>query len=175
MRRGVADGKGRSRRGRGRARGHRCARGHCPWRRRPGPTHRWTPLRMGSPGPSGRRHRRPGVNAAARGVVAPSVTSVRPVHTFCPVHPVRLAADAGGPAGGRPGGSKRWPAHIFHPSPRTPSVPKWRNDAIPRSRRSRRTPESHAPATFFRPADAPVREHVTLPARTSAKGTCARG
>ena len=161
VRRGVADGKGRSRRGRGRARGHRCARGHCPWRRRPGPTHRWTPLRMGSPGPSGRRHRRPGVNAAARGVVAPSVTSVRPVHTFCPVHPVRLAADAGGPAGGRPGGSKRWPARIFHPSSRTPSVPKWRNDAIPRSHRSRRTPESHAPVTFFRPADAPVREHVT--------------
>ena len=40
------------------------------------------------------------MNAAARGVVAPFVTSVRSVHTFCPVHPVRLAADAGGPING---------------------------------------------------------------------------
>ena len=54
-----------------------------------------------------------------------------------------------------PGGPKRWPARIFHPRFRTPSVPKWRNDAIPCARRSRRAPGSHAPATSFRPADAP--------------------
>ena len=67
----------------------------------------------------------------------------------------------GGPRAGPVAGSlarrKRWPARIFHPRSRTPSAPKWRNDAIPRSHRSRRTPESHAPATFFRPVDAPGR------------------
>ena len=103
-RRGVADGKGRSRRGRGRARGYRCARGHCPWRRRPGPTRRWTPLRMGSPGPSGRRHRRPGVNAAARGVAAPSVTSVlrvRPSHSHLLPRSPRPSRRGRGRTGGR--------------------------------------------------------------------------
>ena len=74
-----------------------------------------------------------------------------------PVRPVRLGAGTGGPVAERSGDSKRWPARIFHPPPRAPPIPKWRNDAIPRTRRSRRAPESHAPATFFRPADAPGR------------------
>ena len=65
--RGVADGKGRSRRGRGRARGYRRA-----WDR-------------------------------------------RPTRLFRPIGPVRLAVDAGGPVGGRPGGSRRRPARIFRP------------------------------------------------------------
>ena len=74
-----------------------------------------------------------------------------------PVRPVRLGAGTGGPVAERSGDSKRWPARIFHPPPRAPPIPKWCNDAIPRTRRSRRAPESHAPATFFRPADAPGR------------------
>ena len=74
-----------------------------------------------------------------------------------PVRPVRLGAGVDGPVAERSGHSKRWPAHIFHPSPRAPPVPKWRNDAIPRTRRSRRAPERYAPSTFFRPADAPGR------------------
>ena len=74
-----------------------------------------------------------------------------------PVRPVRLGAGAGGSVAERPGHSKRWPARIFHPPPRAPPVPKWRNDAIPRTRRSRRAPERYAPSTFFRPADAPGR------------------
>ena len=53
------------------------------------------------------------------------------------------------------GGSKRWPARIFHPRSRAPPVPKCCNDAIPRERRSSRAPESYAPATFFRTVDAP--------------------
>ena len=74
-----------------------------------------------------------------------------------PVRPVRLGAGAGGSVAERPGHSKRWPARIFHPPPRAPPVPKWRNDAIPHERRSRRAPERYAPSTFFRPADAPGR------------------
>ena len=74
-----------------------------------------------------------------------------------PVRPVRLGAGAGGSVAERPGHSKRWPARIFHPPPRAPPIPKWRNDAIPRTRRSRRAPERYAPSTFFRPADAPGR------------------
>ena len=75
-----------------------------------------------------------------------------------PVRPVRLGAGAGGSVAERPDHSKRWPARIFHPPPpRAPPVPKWRNDAIPRTRRSRRAPERYAPSTFFRPADAPGR------------------
>ena len=104
VRRGVADGKGRSRRGRRQTHAHRCARGHCPWRRRPGPTRRWTPLRMGSPGPSGRRHRRPGVNAAARGVTAPSATSVlrvRPPHSHLLPRSPRPSRRGCGRTGGR--------------------------------------------------------------------------
>ena len=54
-------------------------------------------------------------------------------------------------SGGRPSGSKRWPAHIFHPPSRTPPVPKWCNDAISHERRSRRAPEKYAPATFSAP------------------------
>ena len=52
------------------------------------------------------------------------------------------------------GGSKRWPARIFHPRLRTHPVPKWRNGAIPRACGSRRALGSHAPATFLSPADA---------------------
>ena len=74
-----------------------------------------------------------------------------------PVRPVRLNAGAGGSVAERPGHSKRWPARIFHPPPRAPPIPKWRNDAIPHERRSRRAPERYAPSTFFRPADAPGR------------------
>ena len=74
-----------------------------------------------------------------------------------PVRPVRLGAGVDGPVAERSGGSKGWPAHIFHPPPRAPPVPKWRNDAIPRTRRGRRAPERYAPSTFFRPADAPGR------------------
>ena len=74
-----------------------------------------------------------------------------------PVRPVRLGAGVDGPVAERSGGSKGWPAHIFHPPPRAPPIPKWRNDAIPRTRRSRRAPERYAPSTFFRPADAPGR------------------
>ena len=74
-----------------------------------------------------------------------------------PVRPVRLGAGVDGPMAERSGHSKRWPAHIFHPPPRAPPVPKWRNDAISRTRRSRRAPERYAPSTFFRPADAPGR------------------
>ena len=74
-----------------------------------------------------------------------------------PVRPVRLGAGAGGSVAERPGHSKRWPARIFHPPPRAPPVPKWRNDAIPHERRSRRAPERYAPSTFFHPADAPGR------------------
>ena len=46
---------------------------------------------------------------------------------------------------------KRWPPHIFHPPSQAHPVPKWRNDAIPRERKSRRAPESYAPATFSPP------------------------
>ena len=74
-----------------------------------------------------------------------------------PVRPVRLGAGVDGPVAERSGGSKGWLAHIFHPPPRAPPVPKWRNDAIPRTRRGRRAPERYAPSTFFRPADAPGR------------------
>jgi len=64
------------------------------------------------------------------------------------------ATGAGEPAGGRSGDPKRWPAHIFHPPSRAPPIPKWRNNATPRMRGSRRAPERYAPATFFRRADA---------------------
>ena len=66
-------------------------------------------------------------------------------------------AGAGGSVAGRSGDSKRWPAHIFHPPPRTPPVTKWRNDAVPRMRSAADAPESYAPATFSRPVDAPDR------------------
>ncbi len=72
----------------------------------------------------------------------------------------RRRAGASGPAGGgRAGGSKRWSARIFHPPRRAPLVPKCCNDAIPRTRRSRHAPESHAPSTFF-----------TLPTPPGCKG-----
>ena len=124
---------------------------------------------------SGRSWRASRLNADARGVGAPARprTARRGLpaqrgrgrfggrrctrdrrHTR-PVRPVRLGAGAGGSVAERPGHSKRWPARIFHPPPRAPPVPKWRNDAIPRTRRSRRAPERYAPSTFFRPADAP--------------------
>ena len=96
--------------------------------------------------PAQRGHRRAGGRCCTRGRR----------HTR-PVRPVRLGAGAGGSVAERPGHSKRWPARIFHPPPRAPPVPKWRNDAIPRTRRSRRAPERYAPSTFFRPADAPGR------------------
>ena len=68
---------------------------------------------------------------------------------------------------GRTCGSKRWPAHIFHPPPRISPVTKWRNDAIPHERRSRRAPERYAPATSSTPparpeAPAPV-QYPTCP------------
>ena len=126
---------------------------------------------------SGRSRRASRLNADARGVGAPARprTARRGLpaqrgrgrfggrcctwdrrHTR-PIRPVRLGAGAGGSVAERPGHSKGWPARIFHPPPRAPPVPKWRNDAIPRTRRSRRAPERYAPSTFFRPADAPGR------------------
>ena len=126
---------------------------------------------------SGRSWRASRLNADARGVGAPARprTARRGLpaqrgrgrfggrrctrdrrHTR-PVRPVRLGAGAGGSVAERPGHSKGWPARIFHPPPRASPVPKWRNDAIPRTRRSRRAPERYAPSTFFRPADAPGR------------------
>ena len=73
----------------------------------------------------------------------------------------------GGPRAGPVAGSlarrKRWPARIFHPRSRTPSAPKWRNDAIPHERGSRRAPESYALATFPAPST-----HPAAPARTGA-------
>ena len=75
-----------------------------------------------------------------------------------PVRPVRLVAGWGVPGTGWSGESKRWPARIFHPPPRTPPATKWRNDAILRMRWSRRAPERYAPATFFRRADASSRD-----------------
>ena len=80
-----------------------------------------------------------------------------PRRPACPVRPTcitRLTTGAGEPVGGRSGDPKRWPAHIFHPPSRAPPIPKWRNNAIPRMRGSRRAPERYAPATFFRRADA---------------------
>ena len=73
------------------------------------------------------------------------------VRPACPVRPTcitRLTTGAGEPVGGRSGDPKRWPAHIFHPPSRAPPIPKWRNNAIPRMRGSRRAPERYAPATF---------------------------
>ena len=108
--------------------------------------------------PSARQQRpRTGVRAPWARPWAPSRTGRHHIRHTCPIHPARPTASAGGSAAGRSGGSKRWLAHIFHPSPSTPPVPKWRNDAIPRERRSRRAPESYAPATFSRPVDAPDR------------------
>ena len=80
----------------------------------------------------------------------------------------RLPGPAGpvGPcagAGGRPGGSKRWPARIFHPRLRAHPVPKWRNGAIPCARGSRRAPGSHAPTTFFEPRRRPRAATAGLP------------
>ena len=121
---------------------------------------------------SGRSWRASRLNADARGVGAPARprTARRGLpaqrghgraggrrctrgrrHTR-PVRPVRLGAGVDGPVAERSGGSKGWPAHIFHPPPRAPPIPKWRNDASPRTRRSRRAPERYAPSTFFRPA-----------------------
>ena len=66
----------------------------------------------------------------------------------------------GGPRAGPVAGSlarrKRWPARIFHPRSRTTSAPKWRNDAIPHERGSRRAPESYARATFPTPSTRPA-------------------
>ena len=66
-------------------------------------------------------------------------------------------AGAGGSVAGRSGGSKRWPARIFHPPPRTPPITKWRNDAVLRMRSAADAPESYAPATFSRPVFPPRR------------------
>ena len=81
----------------------------------------------------------------------------RTVAAPTPARPIHPAAGAGGAQAERSGSSKRWPAHIFHPPPRTPPVTKWRNDAVPRMRSAADAPESYAPATFSRPVDAPDR------------------
>ena len=89
------------------------------------------------------------------GAGAPVDDTVREiVVTSVPFAPSVSVAGWGVPGTGRPGGSKRWPSLIFHPPPRAPSIPKWRNDAIPRTRGSRRALERYAPATFLSPADA---------------------
>ena len=74
-----------------------------------------------------------------------------------PARPIHPAAGAGGSVAGQSGDSKRWPARIFHPPPRTPPVTKWRNDAVLRMRSAADAPESYAPAAFSRPVDAPDR------------------
>ena len=74
-----------------------------------------------------------------------------------PARPIHPAAGAGGSVAGQSGDSKRWPARIFHPPPRTPPVTKWRNDAVPRMRSAADAPESYAPATFSRPVFPPRR------------------
>ena len=76
------------------------------------------------------------------------------VVTSVPFAPSASVAGWGVPGTGRSGGSKRWPSLIFHPPPRAPPATKWRNDAILRTRWSRRAPERYAPATFLSPADA---------------------
>ena len=81
----------------------------------------------------------------------------RPLPDRCrtrPARPIHPTAGAGGSVAGRSGDSKRWPARIFHPPPRTPPITKWRNDAVLRMRSAADAPESHAPATFSRPVDA---------------------
>ena len=113
--------------------------------------------RRGGRPSAGQQRPRTGVRAPWARPWAPSRTGRHHIRHTCPIHPARPTASVGGSAAGRSGGSKRWLAHIFHPSPSTPPVPKWRNDAIPRERRSRRAPESYAPATFSRPVDAPDR------------------
>ena len=72
----------------------------------------------------------------------------------------------------RSGDSKRWPARIFHPPPRTPPVTKWRNDAVPRMRSAADAPESYAPATFSRPVFPPRRRPG--PRRRGAAGRALR-
>ncbi len=82
-------------------------------------------------------------------------------------------------------GPKRWPPHIFHPPSQAHPVPKWRNDAIPRERKSCRAPESHAPATFsppratrHRPArarGAPRDGHVAVGGAHTSAGPRPRG
>ena len=113
--------------------------------------------RRGGRPSAGQQRPRTGVRAPWARPWAPSRTGRHHIRHTCPIHPARPTVSAGGSAAGRSGGSKRWLAHIFHPSPSTPPVPKWRNDAIPHERRSRRAPESYAPATFSRPVDAPDR------------------
>lgn len=78
----------------------------------------------------------------------------RPLPDRCrtrPARPIHPTAGAGGSVAGRSGDSKRWPARIFHPPPRTPPITKWRNDAVLRMRSAADAPESYAPATFSPP------------------------
>ena len=100
-----------------------------------------------------------------------------PRRPACPVRPTcitRLTTGAGEPSAGsavvvsdisphhrrgrtgrrtvrRP---KKVASAYLSPPSRAPPIPKWRNNAIPRMRGSRRAPERYAPATFFRRADA---------------------
>ena len=93
------------------------------------------------------------------GAGAPVDDAVREAFvTFVPFVPSASVAGGGVPGTGRSGDSKRWPALIFHPPPRTPPATKGCNDAISRMRWSRRAPERYAPATFFLPADASNRD-----------------
>ena len=124
----------------------------------------WCPIRPGTvpgrgrPAPPPRARRRPRGPPLAWGAAGPPST---PTSTT-PRAPARVGR---GRARRRvstdtrqstfPAVQKRWPARISHPPPRTPPIPKWRNDAIPCARGSRRAPGSHAPATFLSPADAP--------------------
>ena len=93
------------------------------------------------------------------GAGAPVDDTVREaVVTSVPFAPSVSVASWGVPGTGRSSGSKRWPSLIFHPPPRAPPATKWRNDAILRTRWSRRAPERYAPATFLSPADASNRD-----------------
>ena len=75
---------------------------------------------------------------------------------------LRRGSRAGGPAADGPTTSKRRPARAFDLPPRTPPVPKRRNDAIPRTRTDADAPERHAPATSSTP---PARPEAPAPAQ----------
>ena len=100
----------------------------------------------------------------------------RPLPDRCrtrPARPIHPTAGAGGSVAGRSGDSKRWPARIFHPPPRTPPITKWRNDAVLRMRSAADAPESYAPATFSRPVFPPRLPAPSTP-RTAAAGAAGR-
>ena len=111
---------------------------------------------VGAPARPRTARRRPPGSARARAV------RWTPLHAGPSPHPSRSPRPSRRGRGRFGGGATRplkkvAGADLSPPPPRAPPVPKWRNDAILRTRRSRRAPERYAPSTFFRPADAPGR------------------